>query len=136
MLELGSEAESHASNQRYGAKLSSVVGLIERIPKDERILIFVQFADLLLKVQEALAVAGVKTSHLHGSALKRSQTIDAFQQGELEKGTPRVLLLNLRDESAAGANLTQANHAIFLHPLLVHTQQEYNSCDTQADPPP
>jgi len=43
-----------------------------------------------------------------------------------------VLLLNLRDESAAGANLTAANHAIFLHPLLVQTQQEYDACDTQA----
>ena len=43
-----------------------------------------------------------------------------------------MLLLNLRDESAAGANLTAANHAIFLHPLLVQTQQEYDACDTQA----
>ena len=50
----------------------------------------------------------------------------------MQKGEPRVLLLNLRDESAAGANLTAANHAIFLHPLLVGTQQEYDACDTQA----
>ena len=58
--------------------------------------------------------------------------IEAFQTTELKKGAPRVLLLNLRDESAAGANLTAANHAIFVHPLLVGTQQEYTSCDTQA----
>ena len=43
-----------------------------------------------------------------------------------------MLLLNLRDESAAGANLTAASHAIFVHPLLVGSQQDYNSCDTQA----
>ena len=43
-----------------------------------------------------------------------------------------MLLLNLRDESAAGANLTAASHAIFVHPLLVNRQEEYNSCDTQA----
>ena len=43
-----------------------------------------------------------------------------------------MLILNLRDESAAGANLTQASHAIFVHPLLVSSQIEYTSCDTQA----
>ena len=57
----------------------------------------------------------------------------AFQSGgSLKPGQPRVLLLNLRDESAAGANLTSANHAIFVHPLLVSSQQEYTACDTQA----
>ena len=45
---------------------------------------------------------------------------------------PRVLILNLRDELAAGANLTAASHAIFVHPLLVGSQVEYTSCDTQA----
>ena len=49
-----------------------------------------------------------------------------------KKAAARVLVLNLRDESASGANLTAANHAIFVHPLLVGTQQEFNSCDTQA----
>jgi SNF2 family DNA or RNA helicase len=43
-----------------------------------------------------------------------------------------VLLLNMRDESASGANLTTANHAIFIHPLLTETQQEYEACETQA----
>ena len=69
---------------------------------------------------------------LVGTPLQRSSIIDNFQQLELKAGEPRVLLLNLRDESAAGANLTAASHAIFVHPLLVGSQQEYTSCDTQA----
>ena len=69
---------------------------------------------------------------LTGTANKRSEIIDRFQQPDLKSNEPRVLLLNLRDESAAGANLTAANHAIFVHPLLVSSQQEYSSCDTQA----
>lgn len=69
---------------------------------------------------------------LVGTPLQRSSIIDNFQQVELKAGEPRVLLLNLRDESAAGANLTAASHAIFVHPLLVGSQQEYTSCDTQA----
>ena len=43
-----------------------------------------------------------------------------------------MLLLNQSDESASGANLTTANHAIFVHPLLAATQQEYNQGLTQA----
>ena len=35
----------------------------------------------------------------------------------------RVLLLNMMDESASGANLTSANHGIFLSPLLAPTQE-------------
>ena len=110
-----------------------MVRLIKGIPKEERILVFVQFVDLLQKVHECLVEAGVPTAILKGTANQRSTTIEAFQTGgEVKKGEPRVLLLNLRDESAAGANLTAANHAIFLHPLLVGTQQEYLACDTQA----
>ena len=69
---------------------------------------------------------------LVGTPLQRSSIIDNFQQLELKAGEPRVLLHHLRDESAAGATLTAASHAIFVHPLLVGSQQEYTSCDTQA----
>ena len=119
--------------RQQGAKLSAVVRLIKSTPGDERVLIFVQFMDLLVKVHEALREAGVPTAMLKGTANQRSTIIESFQsKEEVKKGEPRVLLLNLRDESAAGANLTAANHAIFLHPLLVQTQQEYDACDTQA----
>ena len=58
--------------------------------------------------------------------------VETFQKEKLEPKDARVLVLNLRDESAAGANLTAASHAIFVHPLLVSSQVEYTSCDTQA----
>ena len=87
---------------------------MHRIPKDEKILVFVQFVDLLVKVGGALAESGVKTAQLIGTAKKRSDIIDAFQNPVMKKGDARVLLLNLRDESAAGANLTAASHAIFV----------------------
>lgn len=44
----------------------------------------------------------------------------------------RVLLLNMGDESASGANLTTASHAFFVHPVLKPTAQEYTACETQA----
>ena len=48
------------------------------------------------------------------------------------KDDPRVLLLELHNESASGANLTTANHAIFVHPLHVDKLQTYMACETQA----
>ncbi|KAF3010718.1 hypothetical protein E8E13_006591 [Curvularia kusanoi] len=48
------------------------------------------------------------------------------------KGRPVVLLLNLTSETAAGVNLTNANHIIFISPLLVETQYKYDSAMTQA----
>jgi len=39
--------------------------------------------------------------------------------------------LNVMDESASGANLTGANHAIFLSPLLA-PQEIYDAVETQA----
>ena len=58
---------------------------------------------------------------------------DEFQKEELDpKKDARVLLLLSRDESASGANLTTANHAIFVHPLLTNSQYEYEASETQA----
>jgi SNF2 family DNA or RNA helicase len=35
-------------------------------------------------------------------------------------------------ETAAGANLTMANHAIFLSPLLATSDHQYKAAETQA----
>merc|ERR550525_218537 len=55
-----------------------------------------------------------------------------FQEEELRPHDPRVLLLEMHTESAAGANLTTANHAVFVHPLHVDKLQTYVQCETQA----
>ena len=128
--ELGAELSGGGGST--GVKLASLIGLVKRLPRDERVLVFVQFQDLLDKVAEALKESGVPTNRLTGTPNQRSTIIEAFQQPVLKANEPRVLILNLRDESAAGANLTAAAHAIFVHPLLVNSQQEYTSCDTQA----
>ena len=84
------------------------------------------------KVEEALAAAGVKAAQLKGSVHKKTAVLSAFQADEPADGDARVLLLNVADESASGANLTSANHAVFVHPLLAGSQQEYTACETQA----
>jgi SNF2 family DNA or RNA helicase len=99
-----------------------------RIPADERVLIFVQFPDLMKKVGEALEANRIKFLEIKGSASVKSNNLLKYQNDPSE----RVLLLNVMDESASGANLTGANHAIFLSPLLAQSQEQYVSCETQA----
>ncbi|KAI0831805.1 hypothetical protein BC628DRAFT_1311075 [Trametes gibbosa] len=115
--------------KHYGLKLEKIMDLIKKtIPKDERVLIFVQFPDLTAKVAEALHSYRVPFLEIKGSASQKSKNLEKFQNDSEE----RVLLLNVMDESASGANLTSANHAVFISPLLAPTQEIYDACETQA----
>ncbi|KAJ3052919.1 hypothetical protein HK097_005420 [Rhizophlyctis rosea] len=117
---------------RFGAKLQKLVELLktEVLPKKERALVFVQFPDLMDVVAQALDHAKIPTLQVKGSAHTKSTALNTFQQvgGNVEP----VLLLSLGDESASGANLTTANHAIFFSPYLADTQEIYVSHMTQA----
>ena len=96
--------------------------------KDERVLVFVQFPDLMKKVTEAFLYNKIKFLEIRGTAHQKSKNLELFQNESSE----RVLLLNVMDESASGANLTSANHAIFLSPLLAPSKEIYKACETQA----
>jgi SNF2 family DNA or RNA helicase len=80
------------------------------------------------KVAEVLTANKVKFLEIKGSASVKSKNLLKFQDSSDE----RVLLLNVMDESASGANLTVANHAIFLSPLLAPSQEIYDACEIQA----
>ncbi|KAF9466118.1 hypothetical protein BDZ94DRAFT_1188147 [Collybia nuda] len=126
---LGVDEEVHDGRRHFGMKLESVVDLIKnKIGKKERVLVFVQFNDLTKKVAEAFDYHKIKYLEIKGSASQKSKNLEQFQNESKE----RVLLLNVMDESASGANLTCANHAIFLSPLLAPSKEIYKACETQA----
>src|SRR5690606_27894956 len=86
---------------RYGAKMGSLIKLIkEQIPDDEKILVFVQFPDLMERIRKALENERVPVLDITGTATSKSQKLQTFQDGG--KNT-RVLLQNVGDESASGA---------------------------------
>lgn len=122
--------EGELSSGRYGAKLLHLVNIIKTIPRKERILVFCQWDDLVPKLSEALTHGGVTHVQLTGAVTKRSNTLETFQSAG--KDAARVLLLKLNDASAAGSNLTVANHAIFLGPLFTSTLYNYKSTETQS----
>ncbi|KAF8159484.1 hypothetical protein B0H34DRAFT_655502 [Crassisporium funariophilum] len=127
---LGVDDEARDGKGRhFGMKLEKVVHLIKKqLPKEERVLVFVQFPDLMKKVTEAFTYHNIKYLEIKGTASQKSKNLEQFQNDSKE----RVLLLNVMDESASGANLTSANHAIFLSPLLAPSQEIYTACETQA----
>ncbi|KAG9313076.1 hypothetical protein JVU11DRAFT_6516 [Chiua virens] len=128
---LGVDDEARdGKGKHYGRKLEMVIDLMKNtVPKEERILIFVQFPDLMAKVANALKAHKIKFLEIRGSASQKSKNLEKYQNNA---GEERVLLLNVMDESASGANLTSANHAIFLSPLLAPSQEIYDACSIQA----
>jgi SNF2 family DNA or RNA helicase len=122
--------EGELTSGRFGAKLQKMVDLIHSIPKRERVLVFLQWEDLAKKVSEALSAGSIRHETLTGSVKSRANTLDKFQQGDSDSA--RVLLLKMNDASAAGSNLTTANHAIFLGPLFTPSLLNYRAVETQA----
>ncbi|KAI8849690.1 hypothetical protein BC829DRAFT_416581 [Chytridium lagenaria] len=120
----------------FGAKLLQLVRILAEVGRrNERALVFVQFTDLMEKVAEALESEGLGYLQIRGSTHQKSTALQAFQQQQPPvKGAvkPHVLLLHVMDESAAGANLTVANHVVFVGPLLAPTMEVYTAAETQA----
>lgn len=84
----------------HGAKLDGIIELIHRIPKDDRVLLFLQFRTLTQKVKQLLAAAGIKICDLTGTEYRdRSKLLSQFQDGI---DTSKVLVMNIGDTSAAG----------------------------------
>ena len=131
-------AKGLISNQKqdggkWGAKLTMVVQKVKKLVGDgDRVIVFVQFKDLKMKVSEALSAMGVKNVMVQGSFTQQIKSLDFMQKDKLDSKDPRVLLLTMDDESSSGVNLTNANHAVFVHPLLANGQQQYNAYETQA----
>jgi len=128
---LGQDSES--KSETYGAKLTEIVTQVKKlVSDDDRVIVFVQFQDLKDKVAEALSKYGVKTLQVKGTVQQQVKALDVLQKEQPDKHDPRVLLLTMDDESSAGVNLTTCNHAVFVHPLLADTQQQYDAYETQA----
>ena len=122
------------SGGRFGRKLTAIVKKVKSInaKSDDRVLVFCQFDDLQEKVKKALALSGIEALEVKGTVQQQIKVIAQFQKEKPSKSDPRVLLLKMDDEQAAGLNLTNLNHAIFVHPLLAESQQEYKAYETQS----
>jgi len=94
--------------------------------------VFIQFKTLTDVVAKAFEAENVPTVVLAGSAKQEQKVLALMQKEKLAPGEPRVCLMNMSKESAAGANLTRANHIIFVHPFHAATQQLFTQGEKQA----
>ena len=102
-IELGQEDPKDRVGRHDGQKMDDVINLIKKIPEEDQVLVFVQFNDLMEKFSAALDHHKIKHWALTEDSRRNAHKLmDDFQtnQGEDKK---KVLVLNLADESAAGA---------------------------------
>ena len=135
---------------KYGSKLSNIIALINSLPEDEQVLLFVQFEDLMLKIASALDAANISNYALIKQDIREMNRImNDFQENE-GADKRKVLILDASSEAAAGmlvippisaaslanlilySNLTNTNHVIFVSPLLTKSQQSYDASMTQS----
>jgi superfamily II DNA or RNA helicase len=135
--------KSHAANAEgmkllksndghHGSKFLKVVEVLRSIlaKKDERAIVFCQFADLEMQISHALADVGITHARLSAAKdiFEQTAVLDGFQE---KKGQSRVLLLSL-EQSASGTNLTAANHVLLIHPMAASTAERALAFEQQA----
>lgn len=94
-----------------------------------KVIIFVQWEDLLVKVQNALAECGLQSLRLRGTLYQRQQTLRLFEDSTSEEHL--IMLLSL-ERSPSGMNLTVANHVFLLHPMLAESSEIAVGYERQA----
>ena len=86
----------------YGSRLGNIIELINGLPEDEQVLLFVQFEDVMLNMAQGLEDAGIPNYALAKSAgRKMVEMMNDFQDNDGE-GKKKVLLLSPSSETASG----------------------------------
>ncbi|KAL1310962.1 hypothetical protein AAFC00_001182 [Neodothiora populina] len=121
--------EASANPQDQSQKIAAVIEILRRIQEvRQQAILFVRQHEHIETVQAALETNGIRSEAINKETAKR---IEDFQRTQaVDKKT--VIIINADDESAAGTNLTNANHVIFLSPLLKLDQYGYESQMAQA----
>lgn len=125
-------------DESQSPKARAVTNLITSTGKTDQVVVFVQNENILNDVYKALAVS--KTQHVTAKELQADEAgaLELFKAGlEKEDGTPlpkgkKVLVQMVNSEQAAGSNLHNANHVIFVSPLITRNQNEWDAQMKQA----
>lgn len=110
-----------------GPKARALINLIRRISDVDQVVVFVQTGTMETEVYSELAAAKIK--HVTASMLSRqeAQSLESFKSGKF-----KVLVQTVTSEQAAGSNLHNANHVIFVSPLVSRQQSDWDAHMRQA----
>ena len=120
------------SESPLGAKISATMELLGKIKsrKDQAIL-FVRYEDQIARLEEACKQSSIRCTAVRDNN-NAANLVTAFQKDMNLATRSTVIILNASNASAAGVNLTNANHVIFLSPLLTDSQYDYDASMAQA----
>jgi hypothetical protein len=113
-----------------GTKVDALVKLLKdenSIPKEDQVILFLQFPDLEQTVTAAFQVHNISYVSVGTTARRGRSRIKTFAGHD-----KRVAILQLGTENAAGLNLQNANHVIFFAPFAAKNHYEYQSTITQS----
>ncbi|RYN75563.1 hypothetical protein AA0117_g6173 [Alternaria alternata] len=132
MADLGSN-ESEDTRQGYGNKLEAVVQLVRRMPASDQGIIFAPNEEIVNILETVFDHYNVSYhSPGRGRLTASAKLMEEFKTNKDPKTRKKLIILNLGSESAAGVNLTIANHVVFVSPFLAKTQYDYDSAMAQA----
>ena len=120
-----SELLTGEAEAEHGSKIMALVRVTKTI-EDDKMLVFVQWEALSLKIQRALKQCGVQALRLRGSTTSRTKTLQEFACG-----SAKLLLLSL-EKSPTGMNLTCANHVVLFHPMVAESEEIARDYERQA----
>ncbi|KAI9038630.1 putative SNF2 family helicase [Aspergillus affinis] len=127
--ELGGN-EKDVSARYGGSKMDKLIEVIENIPEGEKALLFIQFEELMKAASKALTLAQIEHTAIFADDKASTKQLERYLTEGFRDN--RVLMLMLGNEMAAGLNLQEANHIVFLSPMLAETQYDYESTMIQA----
>lgn len=125
------DVDDSAHGEGYdGRKILAVLELLEDVQKHgDQAILFVRYEEQLQDVGEILTKNNISCVVINKDKAGR---IEDFKSDRNPKTRKTAIVLNASDASAAGTNLTNANHVIFLSPLLSADQYSYDSQMAQA----
>ncbi|KAJ5142605.1 C-5 cytosine methyltransferase [Penicillium bovifimosum] len=119
------------------SKLDRLVHIIEQVPEDELVIVFIQAPILVSVTSDVLRTAGIEHRKVTKTAGLKGVT-DFTEGPKPKRGSsevpprPKALLVELGSPMAAELNLHCANHVVFLSPFIASIRNEYDSGMTQA----
>ncbi|KAI4644439.1 hypothetical protein J4E93_006342 [Alternaria ventricosa] len=133
MADLGS-SKGQNEGQGFGNKLEAIAQLILDIPEDDQGIVFAPNEEIIGILETVLDHYEISYHSPGRNRHKASaaKLMEDFKTNTDVKKRKKLIILNLGSESAAGVNLTVANHVIFVSPFLTKTQYEYDSAMAQA----
>ena len=140
--DLTSRQNTISGPTHFGSKIANLVKLVKAITsndEDDQILVFVQYMNVMDTITKAFTQDGVSFSKVTGAEGKGGVEDRAMKAFRGRKTDPKkndkktsVLLLNSSSSCAAGHNITNANHVIFVSPFFATDNHEFGQFYEQA----